>query len=122
VRFGINLASITSRILGSGAQRLTLKKVTDGAWQPGYDQGKERTTTDHLCRGYRVEFDSSLVDGTTVRKEDCIIRVYAKSLPASVQPTANDRIVLAGTEYEIVHVGGDPAQAVHVLHARGPGL
>lgn len=121
-RFGVDLAGMVHGEFAPGARDVVLTVRTSTTWKAGGDQGKNKTTTDYPCRGYKVEFDSSLIDGTNVRTEDCMIRIYRRSLASSVEPTSKDRVTLGGVNYEIVAVKGDDiGGSMWVLHVRGPG-
>lgn len=118
-RLGIDLRGLAATTFANDCAFATIKVVTQGEWKPGLDAGHETTTREHKGRAYKIYFDSSDIDGTTVRHEDCRIRVYRATLPNGVEPTTKDRLSFGGIDYEIVHVGGD--EACFEIHARGPG-
>lgn len=118
-RFGIDLGGIVADHFAADSAPATLVVITYGALKAGNTSGREKTETSYPCRAFREEFDSSRVGQGTVRAEDCQIRVYVKTLPAGVVPTAKDRLVLNGVSYSILKVRGNAA--TYVLHARGPG-
>lgn len=121
--FGINLRAMAHQTFGTQRPECALLRQSYGAYKAGLDQGREVSVVEYRCRAYREEFARELVDNRLVFEKDCIIRIYADSLPSDVEPTPKDKFRLDdGVEYVIIHAKYEgPAKAMHVLHARGPG-
>lgn len=76
--------------------------------------------TDHTCTLVVLDYTSMEIDGTLIRATDRKVLVAAGGL--AVEPSAADRIVIAGTALEIVRVaplapGG--TVVLHEIQARG---
>lgn len=99
---------------------MTLLRVTAGDVKTGGITGRDTTTTEYPCTGYRVDYDSSRVDGEQILKNDCMLRVYPLSLPEGIRPSARDKVVHDGTTFSIVDRRWDQAKSMHVIQARAP--
>ncbi len=108
----------------------TLTKVTTGTRTPSAQAaGTNPTSTDYPCKGFARGFESTQIDGTTIKSEDRDVAVFGGSLPDGVTPAPGDKITIedppdSGTTvtYRIVTDGlgvrRDSVGAVYKCHAR----
>src|SRR5690349_9042681 len=119
----IDMVDATAKSLLGGdliVTAATLIKVTPGTRTPGaVSAGTNPTTISHPCEGIVKEFDTGLIDGTTVKREDRQIWLLGESLPAGVEPKPNDRITIQGATYVVLgDVGRDAASFKFICHGR----
>ncbi len=122
MRFGIDLAGIVHETFAPDGDPMTLVKVSTGELKDGGISGRETSTTEYPCAGYRVEYDSSRIDDEMILKNDCELRIYPRTLPDGVRPSGRDTIVHDGTTFSVVMCKWDQAKSMHVVQARGPAV
>lgn len=120
---GVNLGNLVNQTFGpsTDANNCVLTKVTNGALKAGNASGREQTTVDYPCRGYKVDDKSKTAEKTSVHYRDTEVRIYMASLPDGVIPTKNDKVTVSGVTYKIERVGGN-ADSVISLFVQGPGV
>lgn len=98
----------------------TLTVVTPGTRTPGaLGAGTNPTRVTHLCSGIVKAFDTSLIDGSLVRRDDRRIKLLTNTLPDGVAPKPNDEIAIDGTTYIVIAVlERDPAKFQFTCHGR----
>jgi len=98
----------------------TLTKVTPGTRTAGSENaGTNPTSVAHPCEGIVETFDTGLVDGTIVRREDRKISLLIATLPDGVEPKPNDKITIQGATYVVLDsVGRDAAKFKFICHGR----
>jgi hypothetical protein len=98
----------------------TLTKYTPGARTPGaLNAGTNTTSVTYDCEGIVEAFETGMIDGTTVRREDRKISLRIATLPTDIEPKPNDRIAIDGTTYVVVSTDGrDAAKFNFVCHGR----
>jgi hypothetical protein len=117
----IDMVDATAKSLLGGeliVTAATLIKVTPGT-RTAAAGGTNPTTVSHACEGIVKEFETGLIDGTTVKREDRQIWLLGESLPAEVEPKPGDRITIQGATYVVLgDVGRDAASFKFICHGR----
>lgn len=118
--FGLDIAGMVQQEIGSGMPSIVLTKRTPaGRDETNPNKMKPDTETTHRGNGFRGEFEESAFMGTTVRRTDALIHVFAESLEGGVVPGKGDSIELGGETWKIEDiVGVDPAGAVYDCQCR----
>lgn len=119
----IDLVDATATALLGGEDIVTaatLTKVTPGTRTPGsLGAGTNPTTVAHACDGIVKTFDTGLIDGTIVRREDRRISLLIATLTAGVEPKPGDKITIQGATYVILDgVERDAAKFMFTCHGR----
>jgi hypothetical protein len=119
----IDLVDATAQSLLGGdliVTAATLTKVMPGTRTPGaLGAGTNPTTVAHACEGIVQTFDTGLIDGTLVRREDRRISLLIATLPAGVEPKPSDKITIQGATYVILDgVERDAAKFMFTCHGR----
>lgn len=92
---GVDIAGILNSALSSSVGSATLVKVSVGTRTPGaISAGTNPIETSYPARGWVQAFQQSDINGTDVRESDRQIVILSRSLPAGVQPTANDKATI----------------------------
>jgi hypothetical protein len=102
----------------------TLTKKTPGTRTPGSESaGTNPTSAAHACEGIVRSFDTGLIDGTIVRREDRRISLFIATLPEGVEPKPGDRIAIQGATYVVQEgVERDAAKFMFTCHGRKGGV
>jgi hypothetical protein len=113
--FGIDISKLIKDNIGPGVNDATLHKVTGSTRTPGsLTGGKNSTTEDFPCKGFLDMVDRNRVDATLTEEGDVLIALLGDTInKGTTVPSPGDRVTLLGTEYNIVSVTVDPAQAVY---------
>lgn len=119
----IDMVDATAKSLLGGeliVSAATLTKVTPGTRTPGaLGAGTNPTTVAHDCEGIVQDFDTGLIDGTLVRREDRRISLLIATLPPGVEPKPSDKVTIQGTTYVVLDgVERDPASFMFTCHGR----
>lgn len=116
----LNLKGIVGSVLGSRAGVVVLFKLDAGMRTTGrLTNGSNPAATSYACRGYVSDYATSLINGTDIAAGDRCLVVYASTLPAGVEPLANDRVTVDGATYTIVRLEDrDPAGVRYVCQVR----
>lgn len=119
----IDMVDATAKALLGGdliVSAATLTKVTPGTRTSGGENaGTNPTSVAHACEGIVQAFDTGLIDGTIVRREDRRISLLIATLPDGVEPKPSDRIAIQGATYVVLDgVGRDPARFMFTCHGR----
>lgn len=119
----IDLVDATARSLLGGeliVTAATLTKVTPGTRTTGSENaGTNPTSATHSCEGIVSAFDTGLIDGTLVRREDRRISLLIATLPDGVEPKPGDRITIQGATYTVLEgVERDAAKFMFTCHGR----
>lgn len=81
-------------------QTVTLRRFTTVPPTHGWERGTT-TAADSSAKAVVLAYAQRLIDGETIRAGD---RLILLSPDASIVPTQNDRLVIAGVEFAIVAV------------------
>ncbi len=119
----IDLVDATAKALLGGdliVTAATLTKVILGTRTSGaLSAGTNPTTATHACEGIVQMFDTGLIDGTIVRREDRRISLLIATLPAGIEPKPGDKITIQGATYVVLAgVERDPASFMFTCHGR----
>lgn len=119
----IDMVDATAKSLLGGeliVTSATLTKFTPGTRTPGAENaGTNPTSVAHVCEGIVSSFDTGLIDGTIVRREDRQISLLIATLPAGVEPKPGDKITIQGATYIILDgVQRDAAKFMFICHGR----
>jgi hypothetical protein len=119
----IDMVDATAKSLLGGeliVTAATLTKVTPGTRTPGeLGAGTNPTSIAHPCEGIVQSFDTGLIDGTLIRREDRRISLLIATLPDGVEPKTSDKITIDGATYVILGVPDrDAAKFMFICHGR----
>lgn len=119
----IRMVDATAQKLLGGEEivrETVLTKVTPGTRTVGAENaGTNPTTVTHPCSGIVKAFDTHLIDGTIVKREDRKIWLLGESLPDGVEPKPGDRIAIDGATYTVLAVPErDAAKFQFICHGR----
>ena len=81
---------------------LTLRKVTEGTYDPETGEMSAASTSDTSVVGVLYDYADEDIDGTRIQMGDRRCLIKAKSL--SVAPESGDRIVDGSTVYTVVRI------------------
>lgn len=116
---GLNIPDLVNENLGGSLLDATLRKVSQGARDPSDPTaGRSPTTSDYAAKGFIDSQDRRKFDGTLVDDGTKTVVLLGASIEGSQVPTPSDRIIIEGTEYNIVNVDRDPASATYTLTVR----
>ena len=117
--FGLNIAAIVDGAIqqAGGVKTGTLTKSAPGTRTPGsVTGGTNPTPTAYSFRGFVENRTSQRRPGELVKVSGEFVSILGNSLPAGVEPEANDLVAIEGTEYTVTGVvERDPASALYVL-------
>jgi hypothetical protein len=116
---GVDLPKIIKNALGPLVAPLTLVKVTATTPTAGQLTGGDNPTrTSYRAKGFfddmptRFPANRVKLPGTEVAKQEAIIVILGGYLPAGVEPTTADEIIMKGQVWRIQPIGTDPAYSV----------
>lgn len=120
--FGLNLAKIIddSIVKAGGTNTGVLIKTIGGVRTPGnLTGGTNNTTQNYDFRGFRDNSTNKRRSGETVKAAGETVSIFGNSLPAGVEPEANDKVTIEGITFEVLEVKErDPAAALYVLEVK----
>jgi hypothetical protein len=136
--FGLNIGSIVNNAIeaAGGVLPMTLVKVTPGTRNPSAPlDGTNPTETSHACRGFGEDPKEEnrgtvIATGDNYRIRVTEISILGASIVGGVEPTTQDKVVIAPTipgigdlagTWRITRVDTDPARALFVCRARSGG-
>jgi hypothetical protein len=117
--FGIDIAKEVNDALGKEILPAVLHVRTFGARLAPPATGQAITTTTYACKGFIEDFDLRLMKGTLVEEGDRKAVILGGSLPDGIVPRTKDQVTIEGHQYNVIHVGRDPAGAVYTMVVRG---
>jgi len=119
--FGIDIAKEVSQAFNNGRDLLpaTLIKVTSGDRTTGsLTGGTNPTERKFSCRGIRSAIDRNRIDETLVQNATDSVLLLAATLPSSIVPATDDKIIIEGQTFFVVNVMIDPASATYTCLSR----
>jgi len=117
--FGIDIAKIVNDELGPSLLPATLRKVTQGVRDPlNPTAGRQPTTQDYTCKGFIDSQENNNFSDTLAMDGTKIIVLLGASIQSAQVPETEDRVLIEGTEYNIVEIDRDPASATYTLLVR----
>lgn len=92
---------LADRMFAQYGRPMILRRVTEGAFDPGTETAAPETSTDYTQDGLSLNYDRRLVDGVQILESDRRVLLSAKGLAVIPDPTT-DKLVIGGDPHEIV--------------------
>ena len=122
----MSLSASAKRVFERLGVSATYKRTTKGAYDPvsgSYGPGETITHAIKVAPPSAYELD--YIDGTLIQRGDAQVEIAADSLPFAPALSSSDTadaLVIAGTEYQLIHVEpryARDAVAVYTVQVRG---
>lgn len=119
--FGARIAEKVAKALGPSLLPVELKKKVLRPLDASDLTGPQPSSiSTYECRGLLDTYDASRTPGTVIRQGARVVLILAETLPASIVPETDDRVVIEGSTFEIVGpVERDPDAATYTAALRG---
>lgn len=117
--FYTSLQSTADKLLIDKGQRISLRRVTAGAYNPATGTATQTTTTYTGIPAAVFGFKNMEIDGTLILKGDKKVIMSAKGL--TVTPTKDDVLSIGGVDHAILNIEHiDPAgtPVIYKIQAR----
>ena len=117
--FGVDIKGEIADAFRGELVTATLTKVTPGTRDPANPtQGTSPTTSDFTAEGIIEDYADRNIDGSLVKVGDRKVLLIAGLIASSQVPTPNDRITIEGSQYDVIRVERDPAEATYTCQVR----
>lgn len=117
--FGIDIAGIVNKAMGSGLPAVTLVKVTPGLRVDGsLTAGTNPSTNQFPARGFVDTYQDKAIDGTLIKQGDRKMLILGASIAGGQVPSQGDQVIAESRTYEVIDVKRDPAAATYECQCR----
>jgi hypothetical protein len=118
--FGVSVSAEVLKGLGPGIPQVTLKTRRAGTPDPDdLSAGAPITEQQYRCKGFLDTYDQRRFGSSEIAQGTRVIVILGDSLPASVVPVTEDRIVAEGSTFVLTGpVVRDPAGATYTCGVR----
>lgn len=100
--FYANAASVAKKQTESKGRNVTLRRNTEGTYDPAADTISGASTADETIKAVITEYEQGEIEETIIVRGDKKVLIAATSL--SSPPDHNDIIVDGSQQYRIVHI------------------
>lgn len=103
--FGALMQGDVRRLLNDFGYDLTLRRTTEGAYDPATGQTGASSDNDETVRAVLVNYDNREVDGTEIQRGDrqALISAVDSTGASITQPQTNDKLIGEGDQATVVN-------------------
>jgi hypothetical protein len=96
-----SLANVSLNMIDDAGASITLRRVTEGTYDPTTGTRTGNTTTDTTVKAVATGYKAFQIDGEIIKRDDRLFFVAAKDLSA---PQNSDIIIQGSDQFKIVNV------------------